>query len=463
MLETTRNMFSREEPFIPRQQTNPPLRQPLSAFPVRQQACPQPIISQQTTTPPPQQPSLYAPLNLHTQQLSSSDIEPDIEHLLDNTETAIINSVSQECGIVSFEIAAFESDTKKPLPDGFEWEIIELDNTENLCKLRAFVNDFGNLPGQPKQRPDYSLAYLNWLRPEVLLTIVSAKKRQIVGSIGLFPICYVLDDFCVDSYFTGLFVVHPRLRNKGMETVLLQEVIRLAKVKMNGLMVSKLCPVSTIGNKLKMENLYPLSRAGFRWMCRPLNMDKLAQTLMKTKAGPREIEMLNQTYQIRPTKHIELFRRLSPEHVPFVFVRYQEDCQEKHIRMRRVMNISEFEELYLPHDHLYSYVLQNGRGEIKDFISFYILRGANGFKYAYLAYITYPNDTILSILLRNTLYIAKRLDIDFFFVQDMGATMSGVLNALKFKDSGNRTFYDLFNYRSKSQLIPPQCAISLPV
>jgi GNAT superfamily N-acetyltransferase len=492
-------MFShRDLPSIP--YTNPSLRQPLAAFPVRQQSPQLAAIAtnfyQQQQAPPERphssatttmnSPTMNSPMmntatmnsspsrspamntvamngssnsSIETLEEQEEPIEPDIEHLLHNSGDVIpaaTGTAALEPGIVSVEFAAqtIENDSPTPLPEGFQWKIVQQESN-NLDQFLTFVNDYGHLPGQPKQRPAYTRTYLDWLKPQILLSIMMTKKTTIAGTIGLFPICYAYDHCCVDSCFVGFLVVHPRLRNKGMESVLLKEAIRLANIKMNGLIVP------THKQQPLLEHLHPVTRSGFRWMCRPLNMEKLAQTLKH--ARPRQLQMLNQVYGIRPSKHIELFQRLTVETVPFAFTRYQQDCQEKRIRFRRAMNTAQFEDLYLPRDHLYSYVLQNGRGEIKDFVSFSVLNGANGFRYAYMNYITYPNDTILAILLKNILYIAKRLEADFFFILDIGATMSSVLNALKFKDTGTRTFYDLVNYRSGGPLAPQQCGLCLPL
>lgn len=477
MLETNRRMFESAErlrnplmnrPYAsqPRRlpqltttmQCNPPMRN--LQFPEKPPVPQRPIQSQPIASMiEPRQTSVYPPVpTADDQHEDEPDIEPDIEHLLNNnngySDPLTSSSSTSESGIVSLEVAAQAAESSEPkrLPDGFEWKVVENDS---LNEFLLFVNDYGSLPGQPKQRPEFSEPFLRWLEPHLLLAIVSKRKskQQIVGTIGLFSICYAYDSYAVDTFHTGMLVVHPRLRGKGMETVLLQEITRRAGVKMNGIIVP-----SYEKNALKTtDTLYPVSRTGYRWMCRPLNIEKLADTLLKSRATVRDKQILNQAYQIRPTKHIELFRRLSPEHVPYAFDRYQQDAQEKHLRFRRVMTMGSFSERYMPRDHLYSYVLQNNQGMIKDFISFYVIHGVNGFKYAYLAHITYPNETILTILLKNTLYIAKRLEVDFFFMQDIGPMISSVLNALKFKDTGIRTYYNLVNYRSGGPLTPQQC------
>lgn len=386
-------------------------------------------------------------------ELDIVEFEPNIEHLLNNSEPATaINTMNQQQGIVSLEFAANAgSEKRQKLPKGFTWSSVNLEDTEQIVQFLEFINENGSLPGQPNQLGIYTQVHLQWMNPFCLLTVRSSNDK-IVGSIGLFPIVYAIDNFAIDTYYTDLLFIHPKMQGKALEKVMVREAMRRAGVKMNGMIVT---------NTFKVDRTYSIvTPQGYRWMTRPLNIDKLASTVFRGKSKD-EIMLLRKMYDLKPTKQIELFQRLAPDHIPVVFVQYQRDVQEKHLRLRRAVNMENFAELYLPHDNVYSYVLQNASGEIKDFVSFYTIYGSNGFKYAYLTYITYPNDAILLILLQNTLYICKRLNVDFFFVLDI-AGLSNVLSTLKFKHTDTKCYYSLVNYRSINTIDASTCSLVLP-
>lgn len=318
--------------------------------------------------------------------------------------------------------------------------------------------------GQPHVKPQFTAELFDWLGFDIILGVKAETSDTFVATCFLKKLCYKTGlsgtAQTIDTYLCTLLCVHEKLRNKGLAKLIMKEMFRRVAVNMTGLLFSS---PFTLASK---ETNIPLSLAsistGFRWMCRPLSLKKLGQTLLRN-VSPTEIDIVHKTYKIKPTQQLNLFERYREEHTHQLLYRYYQDANLKQYRLLHIMNPREFERYFIPRDQiLYTFVLVNGEGDPQDFVSFYVMSGQNNYKYAYLLHVTYHSLKALELILINTLYIAQRINVDFFFALDIG-NLGNVLRQMKFKETGHRSYYHMINYEMDMSLKPSECGFFIPL
>ena len=132
---------------------------------------------------------------------------------------------------------------------------------------------------------------------------------------------------------------------------------------------------------------------------------------------------------------------------------------QKHFRTYRCYNKKEFEHIFLPRkDMIYTYVLTNSQGSIKDFVSTHIFYTNQGQKLAFIYYISFINDKLLEIFMKNILYILKESEVDHVIAHEWTG-LTPTLNELHFNtlnsnvlnsSNSNKYAWYIFNYNTKT-------------
>ena len=351
------------------------------------------------------------------------------------------------------------------LPDGFRFTDIDPNNNTDVDNLITFLSAHYVMPGYERNRPKFTKKVLVWglggvyenydniddnFRP-IIITVNIEKNDKIVGCIAARPITYRLHEQCIQTFQVSLLCTHRRLRKKKLAHVLMKEMFnRLNDFGyVNGL----------IFNLNYSFTNTPLVKP-FNWLCRPLNIEKLSYKILKD-ATQEQINSLSKIYSIRPTNDLSLIRLLDNRDISIVMQLYNDD--NKKYQLTQVFNRNEFEYQYLPKpDVVESFVITNSHGVIKDFVSFYTVLTDDGYKYGYLLYFTYKTPELSLIIMKNILFIAQQMGVDMFFVADNMYLGNILKNGLRFKETGTRCNYTIFNYDSNG-VDPNNCGLVLPL
>ena len=162
------------------------------------------------------------------------------------------------------------------------------------------------------------------------------------------------------------------------------------------------------------------------------------------------------TPQSEPTKNLHLIRFATQDDIPSmlgIFNKYAETY-----RAVQSMNQREFEHYFLPVDldkqsFVHTYVLTNSSGEIKDFVSFYSgylpgKKGENPRKIAYLNYISFINDLLLDIFMKNLFYIMKTNGFEFIVAHGNMGLDEPLQKKLGFQHTDFFSNFYVFNYNT---------------
>ncbi len=315
------------------------------------------------------------------------------------------------------------------LPEKFKWDTISLDNQGNAGELIAFLSQ--NYSGTLLlPSPVYTQDQLRWIftSDQYLIICVRTKNNNmIVGTIAAVPIAYKIDYATFKTYQVGLLCTHKKLRKKKIAHVLVKELYRRLDDQKRRVGI------------LFNANNYEIPKAisivePVRLLCRPLNIVSLRKNLF-SGVSEREFQGLSKAYDVKSTRDIELFRKVNKTDMCTLMDIYHRDSQKKY-RMVRTLNYREFEHMFMSdHGVVQTYMITNSAGDIKDFVSFYVVHTNDGRNHAHLLHVTYPNLEILEVIMINILYIAKQQGYDMFYAMDIFGIGKVLTDRLKFKDT----------------------------
>lgn len=334
--------------------------------------------------------------------------------------------------VIDYKFNEFKvKDVKLPKPFEIkeDYPMIEVTKFLNECYFLA-----GEKPGVAK--PAFSDIYINCKVKKCLVIVYeSGSTVKIAGVIGLRPIRYILNKKCLDSYQIVFWCVHPTLRNRNLGKVLFRNcaiTYLQQEQKMTGMIFEN---YRSIGS-LKCP-LVPL-----RWMTRPLNFDHYR--LPKDKAN-----LIKKHCELKPVQ-LDCMRVLRRSDIMSAMQLYQSKMIENY-QCYNVYTANEFEERFLPRKgSVYSYLITNTMGELKDFISFSLIRTQKGLTHGYLTAITYPKESteVLKVIVTNVLFIAQKLGCDIFFALDQQGIGNTLCKELYFCYTGQICYHYILNYDS---------------
>ncbi len=195
------------------------------------------------------------------------------------------------------------------------------------------------------------------------------------------------------------------------------------------------------------------------------------------KSLNQKIQELQATVQeqddkaIKPTNDIHQIRLANKRDIDELMKIYQHYNNSKKYRMYRMYNKKEFEHLFLPKkDMVYTYVLTNSSGQIKDFVCINMFDchdTASGTtkKIAYVYYISFLNEMLLQLFMKNILYILKESGVDSVWCHEWFGVSQVLCESLSFEprsitDKGIGWY--AFNYNTKV-IQQSECGLNLQI
>lgn len=327
------------------------------------------------------------------------------------------------------------------LPEGFEWVTFNLSDDSDLELLYQFIHHFYKNNTDTKIYFNYSKQFLKWY----LLTsnhyndlFIGVKcKSKIVASICGVPIKIKIFDKEVNMIEINFLCIHHSLRNKRLSPVLIKEITRRANL--HNIYQAFYTGGLELPNKIIGGNYYH----------RPLNIPKLVE--MDYIDPPNKISLKSYCKLYNTLDSLTLNIRLLEEKDCIEVCKKLNEYNEK-FKINIIFDYEEFNQKFLVNEKeniIYSYVVENNKGEITDFISLYYLPSQvkNNSKYNEItkAYIYYYFSNDLIKLVDNALYLMKNKEIDIINCVDQ-YNNNLFLEKLKFKKGPVTLYFYLYNW-----------------
>ncbi|XP_043911055.1 glycylpeptide N-tetradecanoyltransferase 1 [Protopterus annectens] len=331
------------------------------------------------------------------------------------------------------------------LPQGFMWDALDLGDSYVLKELYTLLNENYVEDDDNMFRFDYSPDFLLWaLRPPGWLRqwhcgvrVISNKK--LVGFISAIPANIRIYDNVKKMVEINFLCVHKKLRSKRVAPVLIREITR--RVNLEGIFQA----VYTAGVIL------PKPVGTCRYWHRSLNPRKLVEVKFSHLSRNMTMQRTMKLYRLPETYKTSGLRTMENKDIPMVHKLLTEYLKQFHLTP--VMSKDEVEHWFLPRENIIdTYVVENGRGELTDVLSFYTLPSTimnhpvhKSLKAAYSFYNVHTK-TPLADLMTDALILAKLKGFDVFNALDLMENKT-FLEKLKFGIGDGNLQYYLYNWR----------------
>ena len=137
--------------------------------------------------------------------------------------------ISREGEIVS-SLNDLDNSIQAKLPDGFEWDLLNLRDSTVRTEVAKFLEIFYNNDLQFQQQ--FTNEFLDWLLinekyvPEMSVGVRISSNKVLIGFICGKVVKLQLNSKIVDTVETSMLCVHPKLRQKRLTPVLIKELCR---------------------------------------------------------------------------------------------------------------------------------------------------------------------------------------------------------------------------------------------
>jgi len=335
-------------------------------------------------------------------------------------------------------------DTPYALPNGFEWSALDLNSQNDTNDMIDFLNMYYVEDSDNTFRLNYTPEFLIWS-----LTYTSSKNDDLIfcarvsetkKMVGL--ITGVIIDMCIKEKEIKMadidyLCIHPKLRNKGMASLLIKEVTR------------------RVNKKGYFQAIYGGTRYLPKPICtakyyhRPIDVKKLIETGFLSLPNDGTLDGALKFFSIESMRLTNGFRPLEEKDIDSAFqvladflTKY--DCYQ-------VFNKDTFTRIFYNNPHVTAFVIEK-EGEIVDFASYYkqnskVLKPD---KYEYISegylYYTTNNFTTLYSLGKSLLLMAQMENLDVFNVIDIMDNIE-MIDSLRFTHGTGILHYYLFNWK----------------
>lgn len=345
-----------------------------------------------------------------------------------------------------------------PLPEKYEWDSVDLKDEDQLSELhelltKNYVEDDENM-----FRFAYGANFLRWALEapgtphEWRVGVRVRGGGKLVAFISGTPATVSVDGKEVAVAEVNFLCVHKKLRSKRLAPLLIREVTR--RVNRRGVWQA----VYTAGVVI------PRPLATCRYWHRLINPKKLVEVGF-TRIGPRMTMSRTVKLNKLPSKPSLGLRRLTGDDIPAV-CRLLGGYLSK-FRLAPALDEASVRHMLLPRDGvIYSYCLENKRGEVTDFVSFYSLPSKvirselHDMLYAAYLYYYVPTSVAAQSLVSDALIFARDLGFDVFNALDAMENYT-FLRDLKFGIGDGDLNYYLFNWRTRSDFSPHEVGLIL--
>lgn len=356
---------------------------------------------------------------------------------------------------------------KIKLPKGFQF--IDLKVSEHLERITSFLNEHYVDSGVV-----YTQEYIDFLFKSPrkhfrklkscsidywLIGIEEISTGILYGFIGARPLQYFIDGRLVDGMIVDCMCVAKSLRGKRMSVVLMKEMYKRLKHIENDCMTlfctstdlpfqpltafSKLLYRDIISNKIMSESEKELLNDLIK------KRDNEQDVTLIKQLNNQIAELQNDSSNINCTQDIHQIRLANKRDIDDLMKIYNN--YNKKYRFFRIYNKKEFEHFFMPRkDMVYTYLLTNSQGEVKDFITLHVFYSNQGSKIAYVYYVSFINDKLLELFMKNIMYILKENDVERVLCYEWLGVSSVLSDKLQFKPLGVSKAFYAFNYNTKS-------------
>ena len=364
---------------------------------------------------------------------------------------------------------------KMKLPKGYKWRDFDINDDDDMDLILDFLNTYYYKESKKKdsKKKDskkvseiiFNSDYLYWLldcpidkfQSELLKktdpsywtfgVVLENNPDKIVGLILSSPIRYKLVSSFIETFKIDCICVHPKLREKQLTAVIMKEMsVRIQKLGLAS---------GAIFSTEKQLSFASISSPNYIYV--PLNIKKLFE---QGKVKQKDVNMLLEKFKVDKTPAIASMNALTSDDIPEL-IDYMISESNKY-QLGHILYQDEFEHYFLSYpDIVKSYFFRDPiTGKITDFISFYIHTTKEGDKHAYLYYIL-QTELPINIIIRNTLFICKELNLDYFFILDVFGIYSKIVSYCNFIPSNIKKNYYLWNYNI-DYIYPNQLGMILP-
>lgn len=329
------------------------------------------------------------------------------------------------------------------LIDGFEWDVIDINNKEILGEVSDFINKYYVQDLKNEFRLCYPPEYIEWLyktHNHIILAIRSSKNNIICGLICGKVMKMQVNKNKLDLVEINLLCVHPKLRNKRMTPILITEITRLFNLK---------------GYNYAMYNsntYLPTPFATSKYFHRALNLEKLLETKFTRIDGKIPLHDIQKKLELPDNVTNNNFIEMEECHIEGTLNIYNK-YMEKY-NFHPIYTLDEFKYHFFGNSYIKTFVMVNN-GIVTDFASYNVHQSKvlkNNKKYNYiqrasLYYYTCISETQYR-LIKDLLILAKQNNVDVFDATDIMENWC-VLRELGFEEGTGLSHYYLYNWKIK--------------
>ncbi|KAF2894338.1 hypothetical protein ILUMI_11835 [Ignelater luminosus] len=330
------------------------------------------------------------------------------------------------------------------LPDGFQWDTLNLDEPLVLKELYTLLNENYVEDDDCMFRFDYQPDFLKWAlqppgwRRDWHCGVRVIKSGRLVGFISAIPATLNIYDKQQKMVEINFLCVHKKLRSKRVAPVLIREITR--RVHLTGIFQA----VYTAGVVL------PKPIGTCRYWHRSLNPKKLIEVKFSHLSRNMTMQRTLKLYKLPDEPKTPGFRKLTIKDIPQAHKLLQEYL--KRFDLAPHFSEDDFIHWFLPQVGIVdSFVVENN-GVITDFVSYYTLPSTvmhhpiyKSLKAAYSFY-NVSGKTPWIDLMNDALISAKQLGFDVFNALDLMDNKE-FLETLKFGIGDGNLQYYLYNWK----------------
>lgn len=330
------------------------------------------------------------------------------------------------------------------LPDGFQWDTLNLNEPLVLKELYTLLNENYVEDDDCMFRFDYQTEFLKWAlqppgwRMEWHCGVRVVKSGRLVGFISAIPAELRIYDHVQTVVEINFLCVHKKLRAKRVAPVLIREITR--RVNLTGIFQG----VYTAGIVL------PKPVATCRYWHRSLNPKKLIDIKFSHLSRNMTMQRTLKLFKLPDTPKTPGFRKMEPQDCDKV-VKLLNNYLQK-FDLAPIFSEEDFKHWFVPQVGIIDgFVVESG-GTITDFVSYYTLPSTvvyhpvhKTLKAAYSFY-NVSTKTPWTDLMLDALITAKNSGFDVFNALDLMENKE-FLEPLKFGIGDGNLQYYLYNWR----------------
>ena len=335
------------------------------------------------------------------------------------------------------------------LVKGFSWSVVDTKDEKQRTELYDFLREHYVTHPQNTFRFAYSAEFLDWAlhppgwRPEWLVGVRADATGKLVAFISAIPITVRVKEEVLHIVAVDFLSVHKRLRGKNLAPVLIQEITR--RVNLTGIFTA----IFTAGREI---NQY-FTKARYRH--RLVEYEKLCAIQFTSPKIGEDVKAAAKRYQIAKQPRLPGWREMTPEDVPVVTAKLNEDL--KKYKVAQVFSEEEVAHWFLPRPGIVgSYVIEQKK-EVKSFISFYLVpstvSGCEQYDSYMAAYLFYyfvkPSHTFTDVIRAAVCVAHHEYHADVINCLDIMENKE-MLETLHFVQGDGCLHYYFFNYATET-------------